>query len=300
MLDGLLVGSIELGGTKAIVGIARDPLAPLDRRRIETCDPQTTLSDIESFFRQAADAFGPLSALGIASFGPIDIRRDSPNWGRIGPTTKTGWAGADIAGRLGRALGCPVELDTDVNGAALAEWRWGAGRELRSFIYLTVGTGIGGGLVIDGRPVRGALHPEMGHIRLHRDPGDAYPGCCAYHGDCAEGLASGPAIVARFGTTLDGLAPDHPFRATLADYLGQLCATLVLVASPERIVIGGGVMMAAGLHDRVREAMGRSLAGYLSAAEDKSFIVPPMLGDGAGLAGGFALAKQLLEQAGGD
>lgn len=294
---GLLVGSVELGGTKAIVGIARDPLSPLDHRRIETRDPHTTLSNIEGFFREAADRLGPLSALGVASFGPIDIRRDSPSWGRIGATTKLGWAGADIAGRLGEKLGCRVELDTDVNGAALAEWRWGAGRGLRSFVYLTVGTGIGGGLVIDGRPVHGALHPEMGHIRLRRDPDDAYPGCCRYHGDCAEGLASGPAIVARFGVTLDALAPNHPFRATLADYLGQLCATLVLVASPERIVIGGGVMAAAGLHDQVREAMGSWLGGYLTTAHDESFIVPPTLGDGAGLAGGFALAQHLLEQA---
>ena len=291
-----LIGSVELGGTKAIFALAHDPLTPLRRARIATRDPETTLAEIAAFFAEA-NGLGELAALGIASFGPIDIRLGSPTWGCIRQTTKPGWTGADVTRAIGGHLGCPVALDTDVNGAALAEARWGAGRGLASLAYLTVGTGIGGGLVIGGRLFHGAMHPEIGHVRLRRHANDDYPGCCAFHGDCAEGLASGPAIVGRFGTTLERLSPDHPFRAILVDYLGQLCATLVLVASPERIVIGGGVMVAAGLHEPVRQAMEAWLAGYGETTTSTPFIVPPVLGEDAGLAGGFALAQDLLQQA---
>jgi fructokinase len=255
------------------------------------------LKQIGDFFEEARCDFGAPAALGIASFGPIDIRRGSPDWGHMGRTPKPGWAGADIVGPLAARLGCQVALDTDVNGAAIAEARWGAGRGLGSIAYLTVGTGIGGGLVIDGRPIHGALHPEIGHVRLQRHPGDDFAGHCAFHPDCAEGLASGPAIIARFEHTLEGLAPGHPFRAVLADYLGQLCATLVLVASPERILIGGGVMTGGELHSAIDEAMRRWLGGYLEPAtpDGAAFILPPMLAD-AGLAGGFALAQDLLQE----
>lgn len=291
-----LMGSAELGGTKTVVAIAHEPLTPLRRKRISTGAPASTLGEVAAFFAEVSAEAGGLAALGIASFGPIDIRRGSPDWGRIGRTNKPGWTGADVAGFVGRELGCPVALDTDVNGAALAEARWGAGRGLGTIAYLTVGTGIGGGFVIDGRPVHGAIHPEIGHVRLRRHPDDAYPGRCAFHGDCAEGLASGPAIMARFGASLDDLAQDHPFRDVLADYLGQLCATLVLVASPQRIIIGGGVMRTARLHGRIQRAMAEWLGGYvdISDIDGEPFIVPPGLGDDAGLAGGFALAQDLL------
>lgn len=293
---GKLLAAIELGGTKALVAVAKEPLAPLRRTRIATRDPDSTLDEIAAFFGEAEKDLGPVEALGIASFGPIGIRRGSPNWGRMGRTTKIGWEGADVATRLGRRLGCEVSIDTDVNGAALAEARWGAGRGLGSLVYLTVGTGIGGGIVIDGRPVHGAMHPEIGHIRVHRHSDDAYRGRCTFHGDCAEGLASGPAVMERFGRTFEDLDQGHPFRAILADYLGQLCATLVLATSPERIVIGGGVMAASGLHGRVEEAMRKWLGGYVepAAPDGGPFIVPPALGDDAGLAGGFALAQDLL------
>jgi len=291
-----LIGGLELGGTKAVVAVAHDPLQPLRHARIPTRRPDETLRDIGDFFAQAADELGSLSALGIASFGPIGIRRGNPQWGRMGSTTKPDWPGADVAGPLGDRLGCPVALDTDVNGAAIAEARWGAGRRLGSVAYLTVGTGIGGGLVIDGRPVHGAMHPEMGHVRLERAPGDEQASVCGFHPDCAEGLASGPAIRARFGCNFDELGPDHPFRAVLADYLGQLCATIALVASPERIVIGGGVMGRANLHADVEAAMGRRLNFYLetSGPNGEAFVVPPGLGDQSGLAGAFALAQDLL------
>jgi fructokinase len=290
-----LLASVELGGTKALAALARDPLAPLRRIRIPTADPASTLDAVARFFDGTKEELGAPAALGIASFGPIDIRRGSADWGRMGRTNKPGWPGADVARYLAGRLGCPANLDTDVNGAALAEARWGAGRGLGSLAYLTVGTGIGGGLIVEGRPIHGAMHPEIGHVRLHRHPGDDYPGCCAYHADCAEGLASGPAIMARFGRNLEELGPGHPFRAVLAEYLGQLCATLVLVASPERIVIGGGVMAAGDLHAEVEQAMRKWLGGYLEPNPGGgAFILPPGLGDDAGLAGGFALAQDLL------
>jgi fructokinase len=290
-----LLAAVELGGTKALAALGTDPLAPLRRTRIATSDPGTTLGAIETFLAEAEAELGPVAALGIASFGPVHIGRD-PRWGRIGRTSKPGWEGADVVTPLQRRLNCPASLDTDVNGAALAEARWGAGRDVGSMAYLTVGTGIGGGLIIDGRPVHGAMHPEIGHVRLSRHADDDYRGRCPFHGDCAEGLASGPAIMERFGKHLGQLAPDHPFRAILADYLGQLCATLLLVASPERIVIGGGVMVAAGLHGQVEDALRRWLGGYMETPErgGGAYIVPPALGDDAGLAGAFALAQDLL------
>ena len=291
-----LLASVELGGTKALAAVAADPLNPLRRTRIATQDPDFTLQQIAAFFDEVKADLGSPAALGIASFGPIDIRRGSHDWGRMGLTNKPGWEGADVIAPLAARLGCPVNLDTDVNGAAIAEARWGAGRGLGSIAYLTVGTGIGGGLVVAGQPIHGAMHPEIGHVRLKRHSQDDYSGHCSFHSDCAEGLASGPAIRARFGHSLDKLAYDHPFRAVLADYLGQLCAILVLVASPERIVIGGGVMTGGGLHPAIDEATRRWLGGYLEPgrADVTPFIVPPALGDDAGLAGGFALAQDLL------
>lgn len=293
---GKLIAAVELGGTKVLAAVGTDPLAPLSRIRIATEDPEATLEAVGRFFDDASKEFGEPAALGIASFGPIDIRRGSPDWGRMGRTPKPGWAGADVGGLLAARLGCPANLDTDVNGAALAEARWGAGRGLESIVYVTVGTGIGGGLVIDGRPVHGALHPEIGHVRLHRHPGDPSGGYCAYHSDCAEGLASGPTIMRRFGKPLDALEPDHPFHAILADYLGQLCATLVLVVSPERIIIGGGVMTGGSLHAPTERAMHKWLAGYLEpeSPDEGGFVTAPGLGDDAGLAGAFALAQDLL------
>jgi fructokinase len=293
---GNLLAAIELGGTKVLAAVAAEPLAPLRRIRIATTDPASTLDAIAAFFDDATKEFGAAAALGIASFGPIGLRRGSAAWGRMGRTTKPGWEGANVATDLERQLNCPVNVDTDVNGAALAEARWGVGRGLDSIAYLTVGTGIGGGLVIGGRPIHGATHPEIGHVRLRRHPDDDFPGRCAFHGDCAEGLASGPAIMDRFGKTFEELGPDHPFRHILADYLGQLCATLVFVASPERIVIGGGVMVATGLHGAVEESMRKWIGGYLASAapDGKPFVAPPALGDDAGLAGGFALAQDLL------
>jgi fructokinase len=201
----------------------------------------------------------------------------------------------DVAGPLGRRLGCPVAFDTDVNGAALGEHRWGVGRGVSNLVYFTIETGIGGGLIVDGKPVHGLTHPEMGHVRLRRHPDDDYRGFCTFHGDCAEGLASGPAIRDRLGKPLNELPDDHPFRAILADYLGQLCAHAVLMLSPQRIVLGGGVMNAGGLHAPAAERMRHWLGGFIPderlARDD--FVAPPALGDDAGIAGAFALAMDV-------
>jgi len=197
----VLVGALELGGTKTIMAVGHDPLKPLVQTRITTRVGPETLEAVEGFFRDAARAHGAIGAIGIAAFGPLDLDPASDRWGRVLGTVKPGWTGVDIAPRLSRALGCPAAIDTDVNAAALAEYRLGAGQGCDPLVYLTVGTGIGGGLVVGGAPVRGLMHPEMGHIAIRRHADDDYPGICTYHGDCAEGLASGPSIVARFGCT---------------------------------------------------------------------------------------------------
>lgn len=287
----MLMGALELGGTKTIAAVGYDPLHPLAQIRIPTRGGLETLTAVERFFGDAAKTHGPLASLGIATFGPINVDPSSPGWGRVLGTVKPGWSGVDIARRLEQTLGCPVAIDTDVNAAALAEHRRGAGQGCDPLVYLTVGTGIGGGLVTNGAPVHGLLHPEMGHIPVQRHPDDHYPGICSYHGACAEGLASGPSIMARYGVTRSDLAADHPFHAILADYLGQLCAAIVFIVSPQRIVIGGGVMAGAWLHDAVAAAMRRWVAGYVAAPalDAPGYIVPPRFDD-AGLVGAFLLA----------
>jgi fructokinase len=291
-------GAIEAGGTKINCAVGNGPDSIVHRTRISTRGSTETLSEISGFFASARAEYGSLKALGIASFGPLDLDRTSPTWGHVGATTKPGWAWVDVAGPLARQLGCPVGFDTDVNGAALGEHRWGAGRGIDNLVYVTVGTGIGGGAIVAGRPLHGLSHPEMGHVPLRRHPDDAYPGFCTFHRDCAEGLISGPAIKDRLGVPLNELAGDHPFRPIFADYLGQFCATLTFLLSPQRIILGGGVMNAGGLHAPVAERMRHWLGGFIAhpgvAAAD--YIVSPGLGDDAGLAGAFALA---MDAAGG-
>lgn len=288
----MVVGAIELGGTKTIMAVGDDPLKPLAQTRIATGAGPETLEAVEGFFRDAAREHSAIGALGIAAFGPLDLDPDSAGWGHVLGTVKPGWSGVDIAPRLSRALGCPAAIDTDVNAAALAEYRLGAGQGCDPLVYLTVGTGIGGGLAVGGAPVRGLMHPEMGHIAIRRHADDDYPGICTYHGDCAEGLASGPSIVARFGCTRSGLPADHPFHAILADYLGQLCAAIVFVVSPRRIVMGGGVMDGSGAHGDVAEAMRRWLGGYVAVPRLRApdYIAAPRLED-AGLIGAFLMAQ---------
>ncbi len=276
-------GCIEAGGTKFVLGIAEAYDAILATHRIPTTNPEDTVAAVVDWFK----ANGPVDAIGIASFGPVDPDPASPRWGFITETTKPGWSGTDFAGRIGRAFDVPVGFDTDVNGAALAESRWGAAQGDDVAVYFTVGTGIGGGAIINGAPVHGAQHPEMGHILPRRHPDDMdFPGVCPFHGDCFEGLVSGPAIKARWGASLSELPAVHPAHKIVAWYLGQLAMAVQAVLSPRRILFGGGVMATPGLLEAMRGEALRLAKDYVTI-----IIEPPALGDQAGLLGGLALAQ---------
>lgn len=289
-----LYGCIEAGGTKFVVGVAAAPNDIRETARFDTTSPDETIGRAIIWLQAAQDRHGPLFAIGIASFGPLELDRSAANWGHITATTKPGWSDSDFGPRVARELGLPVGFDTDVNGAALAESRWGAGQGHRLSVYATIGTGIGGGAIVDGKVLKGLSHPEMGHIRPQRHPDDlGFPGICPFHGDCLEGLASGPAIKARWGLSLSELAADHPAHKIIAWYLAQMVVTLQSIMEPGRIILGGGVTATPGLLARVRFNAAQLGKGYFrGAAED--IVVPPGLGDNAGLLGGLALAQDVL------
>src|SRR5580704_17398754 len=254
----LALGGIEAGGSKFICGVGTGP-DDLKTIRIPTTTPEATIAAVVAFFREQAD----IAAIGIGSFGPVDLR------GRITSTPKLAWQNFDLGGAIGRALGVPVGFDTDVNAAALGEARWGAAQGISDFLYLTVATGIGGGAVIRDQVLHGLLHPEMGHIRIPHDFSiDPYPGGCSFHGDCFEGLASGPAIEARWGTSPKALPATHPGWALEAHYLALALSNFVMTLSPKRIILGGGVMEQAHLFPLVRQELARILGGYLDLDEE--------------------------------
>ncbi len=265
---------------------------------IPTTAPQTTLARVVEFFVEAQERFGAARAFGIGSFGPIDLDPGSPTYGRLLRTPKPGWAGADVRQALIERFERPVAIDTDVNAAALAEAEHGAGRGLRSLAYVTVGTGIGGGVIHDGRTRYGSTHPEMGHIVVRRDPRDGgFAGVCPFHGDCLEGLASGPAIQARWGAPLDSLAARSDALDIIGGYLAQLVVSIALLTACERIVIGGGVMTDGALLPRIREAASRFISGYLPVARGdptlEGYLVPPALGERSGIIGAALLAQRM-------
>ncbi len=292
----MLYGGIEAGGTKIVCAVGMGPADLRAQIHFPTTAPGETLARIIAFFQQQ-QLTTPLAAIGIGSFGPISIDRHAPDYGFITSTPKPGWAHTDIAGTIGRALGVPVGFDTDVNAAALGEGRWGAAQGLTTFLYLTVGTGIGGGGLSNGRLMHGLLHPEMGHIRLPRDQqADPFPGICPYHGDCLEGLASGPALKARWGVPAESLPSDHPVWALEAHYLSLACVTFICTLSPQRIILGGGVMSQSHLFPRIRQGVQALLNGYIQAPailrQIDTYIVPPGLGSQVGVLGALALAEQ--------
>lgn len=285
--DRRLLGGIEAGGTKFALAVGYSPTEVVARNEIPTASPAQTLEAAAQWLA----AQGALRAIGIASFGPVELDPDAPQWGQITNTPKPGWSHCDMAGFFAARFGVPIGFDTDVNGAALAEQRFGAGQDAGSLAYITVGTGIGGGLVIAGKPVHGAAHPEMGHIFPRRHPDDAgFAGICPHHGDCLEGLASGPAITARWGASLSQLPGDHAAHAIIADYLAQLAHALAAITVAEVTVFGGGVMKTGGLIERVRERAAELGAGYLPGRARQE-IVAPGLGDAAGLTGALLLAQ---------
>lgn len=296
----MIVAAVEAGGTKFVLGLAKTDDAGRTRPElvyrdaIPTSTPEKTIVLAAERLEDAARRFGRPEALGIGCFGPVELRHDHPEWGRVTSTPKPGWRGAAVAAPLGDALGLKAVFDTDVNAAAAGEGLWGAGRGLTDFVYLTVGTGIGGGVVANGALIHGAAHTELGHIKLAREADDAFEGTCPYHSDCLEGLASGPAIAARWGRKAEELPADHPAWRLEASYLARAFATFACTLAPERIILGGGVGMRPGLAERVADLLGAELNGYLGWLEDAetraTFVVRPELGADAGLLGAVALA----------
>jgi fructokinase len=263
------------------------------RQQIPTKAPLETLDRIVGFFKSAPAP----AAIGIGSFGPVDLRVGSPHWGAVGRTSKAGWSHAIIAPTLEREIGIPVSIDTDTAVAALGEYRWGAGIGAESLCYITVGTGIGAGLLLNGRPWHGIVHPEIGHARIPHDLlSDPFTGVCPYHGDCLEGLASGPAIAARWGARAETLAPDHPAWVLEAEYLATAIANVILTVGPHRIIIGGGVLEQSHLLATIRARIGEQLGNYLQTpfldAGLRRYLVAPALGDDSGVLGAIAMAQQ--------
>jgi len=289
-----IYGGIEAGGTKFVCMVAGGPEDVREEIRFPTTTPDETIGRSIDFFRQHL----PLKAVGVACFGPVDLNPLSPTYGSITATPKPGWSNTDITGRLHAALDLPVAFDTDVNGAALAEYRWGAARDCDPVLYLTIGTGIGGGCLINGKPMHGLVHPEMGHIRLPRDPKvDPYPGFCPFHGDCFEGLAAGPAMRLRWGQPAETLPVNHPGWELEAHYIALALSDLVCTLSPKRIVLGGGVFDHPGLIERVRVSVQELLNGYVQSPtileHIDEYIVRPGLAGRAGVLGAIALAMEM-------
>lgn len=290
-----LFGAVEAGGTKFVVAIGDEQGTILAQERFPTTDPALTLAAMTEYLRQRVATLGALSAIGVASFGPVELDKHSPHYGCIGSTPKAGWSGTDMVGAVAREFSCPIGFDTDTNAAALAEYRWGTARGVDLLVYLTIGTGIGGGILVGGVPTHGLMHSEMGHVFPRRHPLDlGFAGVCPFHRDCLEGVASGPAILARTGALLQELDAAHVQWEIEADYLGQLCALLVTTVSPRRIVMGGGVMSQARLLPLVRERMRHWLGGYIERSEvltrTEHYVVAPGLGENAGVTGALALA----------
>ncbi len=289
-----LYGGVETGGTWCVCAVGSDPGEIVAYDQFPTGEPEPTLARIVEFFGS-----GPApEAIGIGSFGPVDLDPESPTWGHVTTTPKPGWRHVAVAPVIGERLGVPVAFDTDVNAAAVGEHRWGAGRDTNALCYLTVGTGVGAGLLVEGRPWHGLVHPEPGHLRIPHDRGhDPFPGACPVHGDCWEGLASGPAMTERWGAPPEELPEDHPAWTLEAEYLALGILSIVLVTSPERVIVGGGVMEHQPLYGMVQQRLSELVAGYLDTpllgGDVGSYVVAPALGDRAGVLGAMALARDL-------
>jgi len=294
-----MFGGIEGGGTKFICAVGASPNDIQREDRFPTTTPVETLDKAIAFFKQAEQDFGKLSALGFASFGPIDPHPASPTYGFILPTPKPGWSNANVLGMLKSAFDIPMTFDLDVNGAALGEGLWGAAQGLDTFMYLTVGTGIGGGVMMNGKLLHGLLHPEMGHILLpHDKERDPFAGGCPFHNDCFEGLASGPALEKRWGQKAETLPHDHPAWELEAHYIALALTNFIYTISPQRIIMGGGVGGNERLLPMIRKNVQDLLNGYIqSPAITKNideYIVPPELGGRAGMVGALALAQSTI------
>lgn len=294
-------GGIEAGGTKFVCVVTDSGKTVLAETRFPTTSPEETLSRTIAFFReQNALLPEPVSALGVACFGPIDPQPSSPSFGYITSTPKEGWTNTPVVPPLREAFGIPVAIDTDVNAAAVGEGKWGAAIGLDNFLYLTIGTGIGGGGVANGLPMHGLIHPEMGHLCIPHDWNrDPFPGVCTYHGDCFEGLACGPALLKRWGQPGDTLPVDHPAWELEAHYIALALQNYICTLSPQRIILGGGVMQQGHLFPLIRANVQKLLNGYVQSPaileHIDAYIVPPGLGSRAGVLGAIALAQQISQ-----
>jgi fructokinase len=287
-----LYGGMEIGGTKCVCAIGTGPNAIRAETRFATTTAKETLARAIAFFAPYRDE---LVALGVGAFGPLDLRPDSSTCGCITTTPKPDWAYTNVVETLQRTLACPVVLDTDVNVAAFGEYCWGNAQGLETFVYLTVGTGIGGGAMVHERLLHGMLHPEMGHMRIPHDwQTDPFAGTCPYHGDCLEGLAAGPALLARWGQAGETLPANHDAWKLEARYLALALVSIICTLSPQRLILGGGVMQQQHLFPLLRHEVQHVLNGYLSLPDldtrIDAYIVPPLLGDRAGVLGALALA----------
>ena len=288
-----VLGGVEAGGTKFVCGIGTGP-DDLQTASFPTSTPEITIAGVVDFFTGHASA--KVRAIGVGAFGPVDLDSDSPTYGHITSTPKPGWENFDLAGSIRRALNVPVKLDTDVNAALLGEARWGAARGLHEAVYITVGTGIGGGILAHGQVIHGMVHPEIGHLHLPHDRvRDPFEGICPYHGDCLEGLACGPAMQARWGQPALTLGPDHPAWELEAHYLALAAMNLTVTVSPLRILFGGGVMQQPQLFPLLRSEFARIMNGYIRRPRilDRldQYLQPPALGGRAGVLGALVLAE---------
>ncbi|MEV3568290.1 ROK family protein [Paenibacillus larvae] len=289
-----LLGAVEAGGTKFVCGVGTADGQVVDRVSFPTTTPEETMKRVIDYFKTK-----DISAMGVGSFGPVDPRKDSPTYGYITSTPKPHWGGYNLLGELKKHFNVPMEFDTDVNGAALGEAKFGTARGLLSCMYITVGTGIGAGALVDGKLVHGLSHPEMGHILVRRHPEDTYEGKCPYHKDCLEGLAAGPSIEARWSVKGSELSTDHPAWEMIAYYLAQAMMNYILILSPEKMIMGGGVMKQKQLFPLIHRNLFEILNGYIQndaiLKNIEEYIVYPELGDHAGLCGALALAALALE-----
>ncbi len=292
-----LFGAIEAGGTKFVCAVGTGPDELRNEARFPTTSPQETIQQAIAYFKGQATK-EPLKAIGIASFGPVDPDPNSSTFGYITTTPKPGWANTDFGQVIGRELAVPIGFDTDTNGAALGEYLWGAAQELDDFTYLTIGTGVGGGGLVNGRLMHGLIHPEMGHIYLPPHPDDPTPeGFCPFHGNCLEGMTNGPALEKRWGQRAETLPLDHPAWELEAHYLALGLVNFICTLSPQRIVMGGGVMEQLHLFPLIRQKVQDLLNGYVRSPaileNIDDYIVPPGLGNKAGILGAIALARQV-------
>lgn len=290
----MLLGGIEAGGTKMVCAIGDEKGTLIERVTFPTTTPDETIVKMISFFQ----SHGQIEALGIGCFGPIDLHRDSKTYGYITSTPKPGWRNVDIVGRFKEALGVPVGFDTDVNGAILGEVKFGAARGCDSALYITIGTGVGVGVYVNGGLLHGLLHPEAGHILLTRHPEDlAYESKCPFHENCFEGLASGPAIEKRWGRPAIELYDNPAVWELECYYIAQAIASYVLCYSPEKIVLWGGVMHKEGMYESIQKQVMELLNGYIEEENfPKDYIVSPGLGDNPGIVGALLLGAEELRR----